>query len=180
MSRDPKSYVSTDEAKRAAQLANLPNLRGLPTSTSIAPGEARALKHGARSRQSKASPEWSPAVRDAIADLEARVGAELRGEDGTLADWAVPSVEAVALQRVAALRVDRYLAAAEAKGGLKPDDVDTASKVAERYHRALEREALTLRGRLDAAGAVARFDLARLMAEEAAAGDDEGGVIDHG
>ena len=155
MPRDRGSYTSKDPARRAAQLANLPNLRGLPTSTSVQAGEARSLKHGARSRESQRSPEWSPAVREAIADLEQRVGQELRQEDGTLAPWAVPSVEAVALQRVAAMRVDRYLADAEARGGLTPGDVDTGSKVAERYHRALEREALTLRSRIEAAaGAV--------------------------
>lgn len=136
-----------------ASRENLPNLKGLPTSTSVRPGQALALKRGAHSRNVKNAPEWSPAVREAITDLSTRVGHELRDEDGELAAWAVPSIEAVALQRVQAWRMDRYLADAETRGTLKPADVDLASKVAERYQRALEREALTLRSRIDAVAA---------------------------
>lgn len=128
-------------------------------------GEAPHLSHGARSRRPQRSPEWSPAVELAIADLEHRVGGELRDPAGDLEPWAMPSVEAVALQRVAALRVDRYVADREARGALKPADVDLASKVADRYHRALEREALTLRSRIDARGQA--VDLAQAMAADA-------------
>lgn len=72
----------------------------------------------------------------------------LRDESGELLPWAVPSVEAVAIQRIASVRMDRYVADREAKGSLSPADLDMASKVGERYHRALEREALTLRSRI--------------------------------
>lgn len=165
MSREPDSYRSKDPERRAAQLANLPNLRGEATSTTWAPGDSPHLEHGARSERPQRSPEWSPAVEQAVADLEARVGNELRDDDGELLPWARPSVEAVALQRVAAWRVDRYAADKEARGTLKPADVDLASKVAERYHRALEREALTLRSRLEARGQAK--SLAEAMAEDA-------------
>src|SRR4051794_1294401 len=140
--------------------ASLANLR--PGAGAWQPGDAPHLAHGARSRQPQRSPEWSPAVQCAIADLERRVGNELRDATGELRPWAVPSVEAVALQRVAAWRVDRYLADREARGRLKPEHVDLASRVAERYHRSLEREALTLQSRLGASGQ------ARTLAEDMA------------
>jgi hypothetical protein len=144
---------------------SLANLR--PGAGAGREGEAPTLKHGARSRQPQRSPEWSPAVQAAAADLEARVGDELRDEDGELLAWAVPSVEAVAIQRVAAWRAERYVADLDAKGKLKPADVDLASRVGERYHRALEREALTLRSRLEAMTDVHGFDMARAMARDA-------------
>ena len=122
------------------------------------------LTHGARTHSPQRSPEWSPAVQSALGDLEQRVGAELRDGD-ELAPWAVPSVEAVALQRVAAWRVDRYVADKEARGTMRPEDLDLQSKIAERYHRALEREALTLRSRLEARAST--FDLAQHWAAEA-------------
>jgi hypothetical protein len=154
---------SSDPAKRARQLENLANLRGEPTAGSFQPGASPALKHGQRSRQPQRSPEWSPAVELAIRDLEDRVGAELRDGDGELQAWALPSVEAVALLRVQAWRMDRFVADREARGVLKREDLDLASKGAERYHRGLEREALTLRSRLEAHDQA--FDLAREMAE---------------
>lgn len=156
--------LSNEPESRQRQLANLQrhpdNLQ--PGAGAWEPGTAPALKHGARSREPHRSVEWSPAVESAIADLQARVGAELCTADGGLAPWAVPSVEAVALQRVASVRVDRYVATLEARGKVKPADVDLASKVAERYHRALEREALTLSSRLEAHGQ------ARSLAEDMA------------
>lgn len=139
--------LSDDPVKRARQLANLQ-----PGAGAGRVGEAPALRHGERTTSPQRSPEWSPAVERAIADLEHRVGDELRDSAGELLPWALPSVEAVALQRVAAWRVERYVADREARGTLKPADVDLASKVAERYHRSLEREALTLRSRLEARG----------------------------
>lgn len=155
--------LSDDPAKRARQLANLQ-----PGAGAGREGQAPALVHGARTVSPERSPEWSPAVDAAIRDLEGRVGAELRDAAGDLQAWAVPSIEAVALQRVAAWRVDRYVADLEARGKLRPADVDLASKVAERYHRALEREALTLRSRIEAHGAA--FDLAQHWS---GAGDDD-------
>lgn len=119
------------------------------------------LKLGDRTRRPQRSPEWSPAVQAAIGDLEHRVGPELRDPAGDLRPWAVPSVEAVAIQRVAAWRAERYIADREARGALTLEDLDRASKVGERYHRALEREALTLRSRVD----VARTDIATAMSE---------------
>jgi hypothetical protein len=92
-------------------------------------------------------------VHAAIGDLEGRVGAELRDAAGVVHPWAVPSLEACALQRVTAWRVDRYVAAQELKGALRPADLDLASRITERYHRSLEREALTLSSRLAAMGA---------------------------
>lgn len=142
------------------------NASGVTPGGAWRPGDAPALVHGARSRTPQRSPEWSPAVVLSIADLEDRVGAELRDGDGHLRAWAVPSVEAVALQRVACLRADRYVADLEARGKLKPDALDLASRVAERYHRALEREALTLRSRIEATGQA--VDLARLWAQHEA------------
>lgn len=155
--------ASKDPEKRARQLANLPNLRGEPTAGSWKPGDAPHLVHGERTRRPQAGPEWSPAVAAAVADLEGRVGAELRQPDGELFSWALPSIEAVAVQRVATWRAERRCADLEARGALKGEDVDLASRVAERYHRALEREALTLRSRLAASAGVA--DLAQLLAE---------------
>ena len=152
--------TSKDPKRRAKQLANLH--QGVSPS-SWPEGASPALKHGARSRHPQRSPEWSPAVQSALGDLEQRVGAELRDGDELVA-WAVPSVEAVALQRVAAWRVDRYVADREARGTARPEDFDLASKVAERYHRALEREALTLRSRLEARST--SFDLAQAMAAD--------------
>jgi len=154
------SPLSDDPVKRTRQLANL-----RPGAGAGRLGEAPALRHGERTTSPQRSPEWSPAVTAAIADLEHRVGDELRDAAGALLPWALPSVEAVALQRVAAWRVDRYVPDREARGALKPADVDLASKVAERFHRALEREALTLRSRLEARGQART--LAGAMADDA-------------
>lgn len=151
--------LSHDPRKRANQLANL-----RPGAGAGREGQAPALVHGARTVSPERSPEWSPAVERAIADLEQRVGAELRDDDGVLLRWALPSIEAVALQRVAAWRVERYVADRETRGKLRPADVDLASRVAERYHRALEREALTLRSRIEAK--VQTFDLAQHWVEQ--------------
>lgn len=150
-----------------ASLANLrPNPENLePGAGAWQPGDAPHLEHGARSRRPQRSPEWSPAVERAVDDLEHRVGDELRDSAGELLPWARPSIEAVALQRVAAWRVERHVADLEARGRLKPADADLASKVAERYHRALEREALTLRSRLEASGQART--LAEQMADDA-------------
>lgn len=136
--------LSSDPAKKARQLANLK-----PGAGAWKPGDSPALVHGARSRQPQRSPAWSPAVTLSIDDLEQRVGAELRDEGGALQAWAVPSVEAVALQRVAAQRADRFIADREERGVLRPRDLEVQSLVTERYHRALEREALTLRSRIE-------------------------------
>lgn len=143
--------TSQDPQKRANQLANLRRggQAGAPA------GNAFPLKHGARTTTPQRSPLWSPAVNDAIADLAARVGDELRAADGALAAWAVPSVEAVAVLRVAVLRGERICAGLEDQGKLSLEDTERHAKVAERYHRALEREALTLRSRLDAVGTTA-------------------------
>ncbi len=153
--------LSPDPERRRAQLANLPNLSGAPSAGSWRPGEAPHLKHGARSRRPERGPEWSPAVSEAVRDLEAVVGDELRDASGEVHAWARPSVEAVAIQRVACWRLDRFVADQEARGTLRPEHLDLSSKVGERFHRALEREALTLRSRLEARAT--GFDLAQAM-----------------
>ena len=137
-------------------------------------GQAPALRHGARSHSPQHSPEWSPAVELAAADLAGRVGAELRGEDGELQPWAVPSIEAVAVLRVALARVERWTADREARGKYEGADDERVANVAERYHRALEREALTLRSRIDARAQA--VDLAQAMSDATTPGDD-GGVV---
>ena len=129
------------------------------------PGDAPKLEHGDRTRRPHRSPEWSPAVELTIGDLEARVGAELRDADGKLLPGAVPSVEAVAVQRVSLARVERHVADLEARGQYRPEHDDLVTRVAERYHRALEREALTLPSRLAARGQA--MDLAQAMAADA-------------
>lgn len=151
--------LSNDPEKRARSLANL-----RPGVHPWQKGEAPHLKHGARSRRPQKSPEWSPAIREAAADLEQRVGSELRDENGELHGWALPSIEALAIARVAAWRTDRFVADKEARGQLKGEDLDLSSRVGERYHKALEREALTLRSRLEAR--TQTFDLAQHWAEQ--------------
>ena len=132
---------------------SLANLK--PGAGAWQPGAAPHLQHGARSRHPERSSEWSPAVALCVVELERIVDASLRDVAGELVRWARPSVEAVAIQRVACLRLDRYVADREAKGKLSPDDLERQSMIGERYHRALEREALTLRSRIEAAaGAV--------------------------
>ena len=134
------------------------------------PGEAPALKHGARSRQSQNSPEWSPAMQVSTAELEARAGAELRDENGDVAEWARSSIEAVAQHRVALWRCDRRNADLEARGRLTREDIRLQSDVADAFHRALQREALTLTGRIEATGQLARLmsqaDLSKLSDDE--------------
>jgi hypothetical protein len=76
--------------------------------------------------------------------------------------------EAVALLRVQAWRMDRFVADREARGVLKCEDLDLASRGAEPYHRGLEREALTLRSRLEA------HDQAFDLAQEVGGGDRRG------
>lgn len=137
-----------------ASLANL-----VPGAGAGRAGQAPNLKHGARSREPQRGPEWSPAVRLTEADLAARVGAELRDASGELLPWAVPSIEAVAVLRVALARVERWTADREARGTYTGQDDERVANVAERYHRALEREALTLRSRIEAQGQA--FDLAQ-------------------
>lgn len=146
-------------------LANLrPNPDNLePGAGASKPGEARALKHGARTTTPQRSPAYSPAVMQAAADLAARVGDELRDEHGELLPWAVPSIEAVATLRVALARVERWTADREERGEYTPEDDERLAKVASSYHKALEKEALTLRSRLEARGSA--MDLARAWAE---------------
>lgn len=172
------SPASSDPAARARQLANLPNLRGERTATTFKPGDSPNLEHGARTRRPQASPEWSPAVSMCILDLEERVSVSLRDERGELLPMAVPSVEAVAIQRVACVRLDRYIADREAKGKLTADDLDKASKVGARYHAALEREAMTLRSDLEAR--VVAVDLATALAglDDGRSADVEGEAVD--
>lgn len=139
-----------------ASLANLrPNPANLiPGGTNPAgEGNARALASGARTVRPQGSPEWSPAVALSMTDLAARVGDELRGPDGEPWPWAVPSIEAVAVLRVALARVERWAADREARGTYTGDDDERVAKIADRYHRALEREALTLRSRIEARAA---------------------------
>jgi hypothetical protein len=126
-------------------------MRGEPSAASVRPGETLRLVHGARTTSPQRSPLWGPAVSDAIDDLAARVGDELRQEDGEVAPWAVPSIEAVAVLRVSVLRGERICAGLEERGKLTLDDTERHSKTTERYHRALEREALTLRSRVETA-----------------------------
>ena len=133
-------------------------------------GQAPALRHGARSHSPQHSPEWSPAVELAAADLAGRVGAELRDDAGELQPWAVPSIEAVAVLRVALARVERWTADREARGKYEGADDERVASVSERYHRALEREALTLRSRIDARAQA--VDLAQAMSDATTAGDD--------
>ncbi len=157
--------LSDDPAKRARQLANLrPNPDNLvPNAGAAQPGDARRLVHGARTKKPQRSPAWSPAVELAAADLAARVGDELRDEHGELLPWARPSVEAVAVLRVALARVERWTADREERGEYVPEDDERLAKVASSYHKALEKEALTLRSRLEARGSA--MDLARAWAE---------------
>lgn len=149
--------LSTDPAKKARQLANL--RRGNPAPS----GNGRALKHGAKTHRPQCSPSWSPAVELAAADLASRVGDELRDEHGELLPWARPSVEAVAVLRVALARVERWTADREDRGEYVPEDDERLAKVASSYHKALEKEALTLRSRIEARGSA--MDLARAWAE---------------
>lgn len=142
-------------------LQNLPNLRGEAGAASWKPGDSPHLRHGARTRRPQGSPEWSPAVQAAIGDLEARVGDELRDESGELYAWALPSVEALAIARVAAWRIDRFVADRETRGLLAANDIELQSKIAARYHDGLAREALTLASRLQARAT--SFDLAQAM-----------------
>lgn len=148
--------LSDDPQKRAAQLANLrPNPDNLvPGAGASRPGEARRLVHGARTTSPQRSPLWPPAVRDAVADLTKHVGDELRDDQGELVPWAVPSVEALAVLRVAVFRLARWTDERADRGEYVGDDDDRLTKVTERYQRALEREALTLRSRIEAQGAV--------------------------
>jgi hypothetical protein len=148
--------------KRRMHPNSLANLR--PGSHPWQPGVAPRLVHGERTRRPQRSPEWSPAVRLSIADLEGRVGGELLTEDGELQPWAVPSVEAVAVLRVALARAERHVTDLEARGLHKLEHDDLVTRVAERYHRALYREALTLRSRIEAGGQA--FDLAKFWAEQ--------------
>jgi hypothetical protein len=156
-------------ARNPRSLANL-RRGGPPNAGSVRPGEARALVHGARSRQPQRSPEWSPAVRESIADLEQRAGLELRDDSGEVAAWARPSLEVVAIQRVATWRMDRYIADRQARGRLSGQDLKLQTEVTDAYHRALEREALTLTGRIEATGQLARLmsqaDLSKLSDDE--------------
>jgi hypothetical protein len=110
--------LSKDPVKRERQIANLRPVREnlVPGAGAWQPGVLSRLEHGARTTRPENSPEWSPAVLAAISDLQQRVGAELRDEAGEIHAWAVPSVECVALQRVAAWRVDRWVQTQEATG----------------------------------------------------------------
>ena len=107
---DPETDPETEPVKRGKDgrrmsPASLRNLQ--PGAGAGRVGQAPALRHGARSHSPQHSPEWSPAVELAAADLAGRVGAELRDDAGELPPWAVPSIEAVALLRLALARVGR-------------------------------------------------------------------------
>src|SRR4051812_31448408 len=129
--------ISQDPERRARQLQNLrpepgsdawrrqmAGLRkGSESSGTARAGDARRLVHGGRSLTPQRSPEWPPAVELAILDLQGRVRAELRDADGNLHPEAVPSVEAVALARVAAGRAERWVSDKEARGTLALEDL---------------------------------------------------------
>jgi hypothetical protein len=132
--------VSEEPVKRGrdGRRMNPRSLENLRRGVTRAPkGNGHALRHGANTTGPQDSVDWDPAMSAAIDDLQQRVHASLRDQDGQLFPWAVPSVEAVAIQRVASVRMARYIATAEAKGSLTPKDLDLQSQVGERYHRAL-------------------------------------------
>jgi hypothetical protein len=124
--------------------------RGKESSGTARPGDARALMHGARTRAPQRSVEWGPAVEAAILDLQPCIGEELRDEHGDVFVWAAPAVEALALSRLTAARMERWVADRCAKGIATGTDFVMATKVNERYEDALRAQAMTLPSRLAA------------------------------
>lgn len=140
--------VSRDPEKRAAQLANLPNLRGEPTSTTWRPGDSPALTNGLRSR-APAPTVVDPIVREIEAALLA--AAPLRDASGE-----VPAVDrfAVELAALALLRVRRvhaYLATngeIDAEGRLRTEIIEGARKAEETAGRMLDKLGMSPRSRV--------------------------------
>lgn len=159
------SPLSSDPGKRAAQLANLrANRQNLkPGAGAAGPGNARGLKHGARSEKPHNSPDWSPAVSAAITDLHARLNEELFDEAGELLPWAAPSVEALAIAKVQAMRAERIVALKESKDQATVADVKLVADVGRAYHDSLAREELLISQRLRAQSAALPVSFADLI-----------------
>ena len=156
---------SRDPAKRAKQLANLPNLRGEPTAGSWRPGASPALEHGLRSRRP------GPAVLDPLlAEIEAALAEDLPIKD---ANGDVPAPDRSSGARGAtrsrsAQRRSAFLALhgdGDERGNLRPAFLELG-KAVEHAARMLDRLGCSPRARaalgLDLARAT---DLATAMSE---------------
>jgi len=167
---------SRDPAKRAKQLANLPNLRGEPTAGSWRPGASPALEHGLRSRRP------GPAVLDPLArEIEDALAEDLPIKD---ANGDVPAADrfAVELAAIALLRVRRCSAFlelhgdADERGNLRPAFLELG-KAVEHAARMLDRLGCSPRARAALGvdvGRARQFDLARHWDEQDAAAEEGG------
>jgi hypothetical protein len=139
--------LSSDEAKRARQLANLPNLRGEATATTWAPGASAALVHGLRSRQPP-SVVLDPLVREIEDALGADLPLQAQGGGVPGADRFAVELAAIALLRVR--RVSAYLdlhGDTDARGNLRKE-LEGLGKAVEHAAKMLDRLGCSPRSRV--------------------------------
>ena len=158
--------TSEDPAKRAKQMANLPNLRGEAPAGAWKPGSSPNLKHGLRSRHPSAD-VIDPVLDQVERDLETKVPD--RDADGDVPVWNREMLFSLAVAKLQVIRCSRYLAQhgeTDGRGNLR-GEVEQLSRVNERYQRALDRMAMTITARARTGANVQRGrDLAREMAAD--------------
>ena len=165
--------LSTDPEKKARQLANLPNMRGEPTSATWGPGATPTLVHGLRSRRPP-SIVLDPLVREIEEALAADLPLQAAGGGAPAADRFAVELSAIALLRVR--RVSAYLELhgdIDEHGNLRPA-LDGLGKAVEHAARMLDRLGCSPRARVALGLDVARaqtFDLAQHWAGEGEAVD---------
>lgn len=159
--------LSDDPDRRARQLANLPNLRGEPTSGSWQPGAAPHMKHGLTSRRPSAL-ALGPIADEIHAALTA--DAPLRDEDGDVPRADRYAVELAALALLRVRRVEGFLAThgtEDERGRLRPE-VEGAGRAVDAAMKALDRLGMTPSGRLRLGLTIAKT---RDLASEMSGGD---------
>jgi len=154
---------STDPEKAARQLANL-----RPGQGRWKPGASPQLRHGLRTRRPPVE-EVEPELAAVLADLQHKVPQPLTDADWSVLPWAQESVWTLGVLKHGIVRCQRFLAQrgeTDERGRFRPEN-EQLGKAVDRYRRALDAEAMTLRSRLRAGLDVTRaFDLARHWANE--------------
>lgn len=172
--------LSSDPARRAAQLANL-----RPGAGAWKPGAAPALKHGGRTRAPERSPAFSEAKSAVVEQVERSV--PIRGADGEVLPEFDLAVRMAAIQLVIVNRVAGWLQThgwEDERGRLRLKEIEASERALARMRDWL-RELAATPGSYSRAGLdVARTrreqdDLAlrwsRELAAESDPGEDSGG-----
>jgi hypothetical protein len=126
------------------------------------------VTNGLRTRQ-PAIEEVEPVLAAVVDDLRSKLPEPLIDDQGVVLLWAQESVWTLGVLKLTVVRCARFLeqyGEVDERGRWRPEN-DLLGKAVERYRRALNEEAMTLRSRLRAGLDVARgFDLAKHWADQ--------------